>query len=228
MKFFTPLLTLVAAGTIYANGITDLLNNLNKRDNVETECDTREITDCITSPTVNSQEYLCQKIKSDICQKFYADPFGVLPSCKNDTIFSKLFQPIVVNSTKQQYNLICQKDEAGNICPYGEILLKEYSKVLNPISDKQREELLKSTCQSKYCREATYRAFADYDEARRTVKEATPGVIYNPKDNIIYIGKQEVAKYMDTDECKAMSDASTLKISTGFFISIGLLLLSLY
>jgi len=218
MKFITPLLTLVAASTIYAKKVINLL------------CDNevREIDECFQNPTINTLEVVCKIYKSEKCQKFFTDPFSVIPNCKNDELYSVMLQPLITNNLNRQYNLACLKDEVGNPCPYGEILLKEYSHVLNPLTDGQKQEAKKNTCQSNICREATYKAFFDYEAAKKVID----GIMEAddvPQDNSINVGKQEVAKYMDTEECKAMSsDASILRIGAGVFISVGLLLLSLY
>ena len=228
MKFTTPILAFVAASTVCASHIT----KLNKRTNAQCEAEIKVIKECIQTPTLNTLDYMCKKYESEECQKFYADPMSIIPSCKNDTFYTRYFQPLTIGNTKQQFNLVCIKDEAGNQCPFGEFLLKEYSNLANPVSSEQREELRKSSCRSKICREATYKAFFDY-EAAFAVWASLRAEIGVEEDTSVYVGKQEAAKYMDTEECKAMSGASmsgvsTLKIGTGFLISIGLLLLSLY
>ncbi|OUM59384.1 hypothetical protein PIROE2DRAFT_15106 [Piromyces sp. E2] len=235
MKFSTPLLTLVATSTVYSFGIVDVLDNyLIKRDTDTDIIDYR----CHEEMAVVRDDYLCQK--------FYADPFSVIPSCRESPAFSGYFQHVIVDNLKEMFNLICQKDEAGNLCPYGEALLKEYSNTLKPISDKEREELKKKN---------TYKAYINFEKSREAFMEVYSSKnIDNPEDDSIYVGKQEAAYYMDTDECKAMSSdgnksmnsneikatnttenkimnanaesgASTL--NSGFFISLGLLLLSL-
>jgi len=228
MKFITPIL-FVFASTVCANSFNDLFDILEKRDFLGLNCNNEILTikDCFVYPTINTYEQLCPIVESEKCQQLYTDPFKLIPSCQDVPIISTFFQSSLLDDLRHHLNLSCQKDEAGILCPFSEIMLNKISKILNPITVEQYNKAKESTCQSQICREATFNAYSHITTTTKAFENLS--LPFNiPEFDDVVIDKQELANYLDSEECKDMSGASTLNIGFGILISLALLIFSLY
>jgi len=230
MKFFTPVFALFAASAVCANRSEGLINFLQKRDatmdesafqNVSEACinEIKQYKPCLKSPSGKNFDKICQQIKSDECKNFASNPQSLLPSCKDYPQVLEYFSPDLLEENYSVYIFSCTKDEAGNQCPFGNAVANRK----NDFTGSEAEKTMKDTCSSKICREATYEIFKNITDK-----------IYNDSKNLSAVSlidladTEELLDFLDSDECKAMSGSSTFKIGTGIFVSLGLLLLSLY
>jgi len=195
MKFITLILAFIVAFTVYAEDEVDIIYK-------KCQNELQNYSECLTKPKVNIFEQSCSSITSEKCQQFYDNPFKYVPICEKDIITDDLLHPIIMNYVNQGALLACQKDEAGNLCPFADYTLKEYSKIYNPMTDEDMKKAKENTCKSKICREATYKAYVDIQVAR---------AYYDQKIALGHIReeeaalKEEIAKYLNSEECKAMS-----------------------
>lgn len=215
MRFSTFIFALFAASVTYASGTENTMKLFGKNaveidiDNLQgndkkcmTELEPYE--DCIDDPTPSTLDTYCTIFLSDNCQKFYKDPMSFIPNCKGSQLIDENLEGII-KSYVPVYNLACQKDEVGNPCPFSEVVIKTFTF----LNSKELNEKMDNTCRSNICREATLNAFAENTEFSIT-------------------GKKSKHDYLNSDDCKNISGAASLKIGSGILISIGLLLLSLY
>jgi len=270
MKFITPLCALIATTAVYASsdGTWDAYRQCQK--------DLLNYKECLNEPTPNSLDIACPKYQSERCQQFYNDPFKYVPICEKDIVNQHHLHPILMNYMVQGFQLACQKDEAGNSCPFSGPVIRELMNYNNEINYQLSEEEIKKakedTCKSKLCREATYNSFV-YIRIAKNYYDEKIALGHISKETAAL--KEDIAAYLDSDECRAMggdvkqestaeigktntstdgktnastagktnndgkqgktseedkttSDASTLKIINGTFITLGLLLLSLF
>ena len=149
MKFFTSLLTVFAASSVYSHTLNHA--GIFKRGvyNVGPECqqemDTTEEFLCIGSEdklTINTYKTVCPTILSEKCKKFYENPLSYFPKCKNEKDFQPLASPEAVNLLKTMAELKCSTDGDGKICPAAEMVLK--TKNFN-------ENAVMNSCKSKKC-----------------------------------------------------------------------------
>ena len=208
---------------------SDIFTFSDKRDFLGVKCneEIKEIKDCFTYPNIDNYEQLCPTLESEKCKQLFNEPFQLVPNCQDVPFISKFFQSSYLENIKYRFELSCKKDEAGNICPFSEIELNKFSKNKTVLTVEQYNTAKQNTCQSQICREATYNYYAFAGNFTKNFDKATQ-LFTLPEYDSVVIDKKELADYLDSEECKLESGTSTLNISTAFFISIGLLLLSLY
>jgi len=228
MKILTTFLTFLTASAVYANNINGLYRNyLYKRDNStevtidpnEDACEA-ELTkyDCFPYEFYkNNVEQDCKRYTGSECQKIINDYQNYIPSCELSEGTVKFIKSII--------NVVCNsKDTTGNYCPLAETIFKEAGGKVVYYSYSEEKLNKENTCQSDSCRESTldfYKNKASFfiDNSEKITSLDSPELAEI----------KGVIEYYDSKECKAMSsDATTLKIGSGLFISLGLLLLSLY
>jgi len=240
MKFSTPVFALVAASAVYANRSEGLINFLKKREVTFDESALQNVSEacgnemqkyeklCFLTPSGPNSDEICKQILSDECKNFASNAQSLLPSCIDNPQIMEYINSNMYETNYAIYASTCDKDEAGNLCP-----LATYMKdaIENGKSFKLTETELKKfmmdTCSSNSCRKSTYDIFKkvssnldSYENLSMTSGSYSFTDKYNGNNNI---------NYLNSDECKAMaSSGSSLKIGTGLFVSLGLLLLSLY
>ena len=275
MKFFTPVLALVATSTVFSKSILIKRDDYkvieSAFDNVSESCqkDFLPYVKCIERPKLTTYENDCKELQSDECKKFAENPLSLLPNCKNDHVIIESFSSNASKAMFLALNYLCAKDEAGNACPIPKYILNNGMKNINVIDINIPEEkkIVDSSCESASCRDASYNMYKAVLESMDDLENlsTTSGTF---DDNTIAIDKAFI-EHLDSNECKAMiksgninnnnattntgavasneaanngttinnngaannntiSGATTLKISTGLFASLGLLLLTLY
>jgi len=236
MKISTSIFALVASASfVFANNSVSV-NVLNKRElNVSIDnsqlaelndtCKTQLSTymDCLESPSNYDYEKKCPPILGDNCQNFYKDPINLIPGCKDDVVLVEKLQQHI-KSFVPLYNLGCHTDEVGNRCPFSETSLTTSFLFINGT---EFERLTKNTCQSEICRDLTIKAYHKDSAQKLSTFKITIG---KEKDKQSSGKSSQVTftDFLDSSECKYMSGATTLKISSGLLISLGLFLLSFY
>jgi len=236
MKLSTSIFALVAASAVYANSTNSIVNFLKKREvtfdasqlqDISVECynEFLEYAECENYPLPQTYDKVCPIVTGEKCQKYYNDPMSFLPSCKEF--------PAVVETTSVYKSLIpslkffCQKDEAGNHCPLSDEFLASNTDTYVPSTLEEMDKILEATCHSKICREVSYEFSNTAGEMINDIDNLSTYTVTGAENGLR--GLAQMAKYLNSDECKAMSSGATsLKISSGLFISLGLLLLSLY
>ncbi|ORX41569.1 hypothetical protein BCR36DRAFT_375194 [Piromyces finnis] len=140
MKTVTLLVFLSFSVLIYANSINFL--KLLKRDvafdgdtfknSISEEClneyKNSEYNECLPTITLDNFKGECLKIQNEKCQKFYEDPLKYYPICGNFPAFKELYQPNMIKSLLQGYDIYCQTNENGDLCPFSINVYKEISK----------------------------------------------------------------------------------------------------
>ena len=275
MKFFTPVLALVATSAVFSKSILIKRDNYKviegAFDNVSESCqqDFIPYQKCMKKPNLPTYENDCKELESDECKKFAENPLSLLPNCKNDQVIIEAFSSNAFKTIILGFTFICAKDEAGNACPISKYILDTGMNNINVIDINIPEEkkIVDSSCESASCRDASYNMYKAVLESMDDLENlsTTSGTF---DDNTIAIDKAFI-EHLDSNECKAMiksgninnnsattntgavasngsanngtttnndgaannnttSGATTLKISTGLFASLGLLLLTLY
>jgi len=126
------------------------------------------------------------------------------------------------------YSFTCDKDEAGNSCPFSTYLKDVIENGKSSwVTETEFNKFMIDTCSSNTCRKSTHDIF-----------KKVSGVLDNNENSSMTSGSFSFTdknnannniNYLNSDECKAMaSSGSSLKIGTDLFVSLGLLLLSLY
>jgi len=234
MKISTSVVALVA-GASFVFGSNISLNVLERRDlnisigddvqpkiDIGDTCKTQLITfkDCLENPTNTQLEKDCQVFMNDQCQNLFKDPVSQIPGCKDNLEVMEELQ-LYIKSFVPLYQLGCAKDEVGQRCPFSETSLKTSFFMINGT---EFERLTKETCQSDICRDLTIKAYhKDSAQKLSSFKVNIGGDKKNDKP-----AQVSFTEYLDSDECKAMSGATTLKISGGLLLTLALYLLSLY
>jgi len=173
MKFYNVLLTLVAASSVLsfnARGGLYLTDSTEKKhpiyENVSKECQedldkTGIFSNCMDNRvlSVETNEERCKKLSSQLCVKFYENPFAELPNCEKDPIFIQYTN--VIKGINPKKNLYCLYNE-GKLCP---TVNKELSK--GSFGD---EDVLE-TCKLKACTEGLINLFeVSVENAEASVK----------------------------------------------------------
>ena len=248
MKFYNVLLTLVAASSVLsfnAKGGLYLTDSTEKKhpiyENVSKECQedldkTGIFSNCMDNRvlSVETNEERCKKLSSQLCVKFYENPFAELPNCEKDPIFIQYTNTMKgIDPTK---NLYCLYNE-GKLCP---TVNKELSK--GSFGD---EDVLE-TCKLKACTEGLINLFeVSVENAEASVKL---GVLLKQIDEdksemYIRLNKETFGKYLDhlkSSNCTSQakddtatatyvvaeenSSANNIKITSILFTTIGLAL----
>jgi len=155
------------------------------------------------------------------------------------------FSSKILEGTYSPYTLICAMDEAGKPCPLADDFTNSVLKNKNSLTGTQVEKDLMDTCLSNVCKVATHDALQIFTSTSVDDIKDLSTIVGSINFNISRT--QSLIDFLNSDECKAIasggaadasaangnasdaiSGSSTLKISTGLFISLGLLLLSFY
>jgi len=112
-----------------------------------------EYKDCISELTINNYKNVCSKINSDKCQKFYNNPLEFYSIWRENSNFVEMFQSSLIKSLKLSYQMSCQTDENGNLCPFA----------LTSIRREGNSNILNDTCKSKLCTESAINIYKNYD-----------------------------------------------------------------
>ncbi|OUM58088.1 hypothetical protein PIROE2DRAFT_16735 [Piromyces sp. E2] len=238
MKFGISTLTvLYLASAVLANHISVINGLLNKReihvynDAAETlnennpfgstlndDCtkDLEPYKDCLIIPSIDTHKKDCETITSERCKNFLSNPKSVIPNCEveieGETIEDS-FKYIMI-----LYDIICIRDDKGNICPMSQRLLYEYTDPNPlPMTEEKSNQLMNATCQSEKCRKSSYDAInslMNYDIIGQL--ELDPYEIYSMK---------ELTNALNSKECLSQSSSATSqKIVNGLLVTMILFL----
>jgi len=209
MKFITSLFAFIVASAIYTKVSAvdaEYLASIKCQNELE------KYLECLTNPKIYTVEQVCPKIQSERCQQFYNDPLNYVTTCKEDPFTTKMLNPIIMNNINNFNLLACQKDEAGNPCPFSELTIMEFSDLDDkPMTDEELKKAKENTCKSKICRDVTYKAYSNIRAAKEYFdKEIAIGNVKGTK----LAQREEIAKYLDSEECKAMSNSNVNQENT--------------
>jgi hypothetical protein len=240
-------------------------------ENISEACQTEfsKYEKCFTKPTEKNYSSVCTTINSAECKNFVADPKSALPSCLDQDVMMEMLDPKVLEGSYLAYEFFCANDESGNPCPFSSLFINNNSETIKNLPQDESYYVLKSTCESAICREATYNMYkvllgttVDAYENLSTTSGSFDAKTIN--------GDEQLIAFLNSDECRSMaktntattntgatnnnanaasgaannntnaasgaannnanatSGATNLKVTTGLFVSLGLLLLSFY
>ncbi|KAG4104901.1 hypothetical protein H8356DRAFT_1635175 [Neocallimastix lanati (nom. inval.)] len=157
----------------------------------------------------------CALLNSDRCQKFFKDPLGIIPNCKDYEEIQNTGFEENVKGVGLQLSLSCLYDEYENICPISKAFAS---------GKELTEEDFKANCESKICTEETLKFITDLPEIYKDLDSSVSPI---KKSDL-----NSVANYFKSEECAKILNSSgaysTYKVGTTFIVSLGVLLLSLY
>jgi len=234
MKFANLCIMLLFSIFTYANSINYF--NLVKRkveysedaflNSLSPECKEQYVNseyyiECEPDIQLSNYKDICSKVNSEKCQTYYENPLNYYPLCKENSEFSKLYQPILLKSMKQSYDLICQTDEEGNLCPFS----------IHTITKTGGIEVLYDQCKSKKCTDALINTYknVDLDQllAFEELSSTSGNVSYNELNsmkNIVAVLESNTCKEV---QAKATSDAITTANNNSLIILLCFLLILL-
>jgi len=233
MKCFTLLLILIAAVSSYASSINfsklikrnisfdeeSFLNSLSKECREEYE-NSEYYKDCESSLTLTNYKKVCSDIKSEKCHNYFNDPLKYYPSCKGNSAFEEMYQPLMVKTQIQYYELTCQTDENGDLCPFS----------LSLITKQSGSGVLQEQCKSKKCTESLHEIVKDFKVEQFGAAEEqsfSTGSFSFDELNVM----KDIASILESAECKsahAMSSGTISNVkSTIWFIVLSLFTLLL-
>jgi len=233
MKFFSVIFAGFFASSCYANSIN--IPNLLKRgvnfdpsafsNSLSKECieeqTNSEFNECLTTININNYKQICNNIKTEKCQKFLDNPLEFFPICKQSPEFAELFQPTLVKTLKTAFEVSCQTDENGDLCPLA----------LMTIRQEAAPEALDDTCKSKVCTESAINSYKkiDIDQMASYENLSTTGGSYSYQElNSI----KKILSKLESNECKAQYESNSSSITTstklGTSLLIAVLLLSFF
>jgi len=185
-----------------------------------------EHNECLNLITVDNYKQMCSSYKTEKCQNFYKNPLDYFPKCKDVPKIKEIYQPIIMENLKLSYELECQIDEEGNLCPMA----------LSLILQNGGYEVLEDTCKSKICSDSAIKVLKninlDQFSALENLSSTNGSFSYNEITSM-----KKVANFLESDECKYKqvkntnnskqdtSNASYVKINKSLLISLILLLL---
>ncbi|ORX78347.1 hypothetical protein BCR32DRAFT_328575 [Anaeromyces robustus] len=204
MKFFKPILSLFTASLVYSA--------TTNKDQLIQKCKTelKEYSSCIFDyKKIASSELdsYCNIFKSSKCQKFISSPKSYTPSCFSLSDDVRVEDIILLSYKKDLMNMICQKDEKGNKCPYSDIFFNE-SKVSNVSYVK---DIVTKNCNSYACTNAYINLLKTQISTGKDGLDVKYGL-----SKIDVYSLQEMLKYISSSKClgKAQKSTSTTKKST--------------
>ncbi|ORX42846.1 hypothetical protein BCR36DRAFT_305742 [Piromyces finnis] len=237
MKTVTLLVFLGFSVLIYANSINFL--KLLKRDvtfdgdtfknSISEEClneyKNSEYNECLPTITLDNFKGECLKIQNEKCQKFYEDPLKYYPICGNFPAFKELYQPNMIKSLLQGYDIYCQTNENGDLCPFS----------INVITKNDNIEILNEQCKSKKCTESLLKVYKEISKDQYTAYENSSFTSGNYSDQDLN-ELNHIISTLESKQCKSShvsndnetSDSISIKINNILLISLSLLLLIFY
>jgi len=205
MKYITLLLVLIVTTLSYANSIIfsklikrnvsfdeeSFLNSLSKECREEYE-NSEYYKDCEPSLDLSNYKTICSNVKSEKCQNYFKDPLKYYPTCKENPVFEKMYQPIMIKSIIQSYDIACQTDENGNLCPFSSRL----------VSKQNGSGVLQEQCKSKKCTESLLEIVKDFNVEQFGALEEqsyTTGSYSFDELNTM----KDIASILESAECKS-------------------------
>jgi len=179
--------------------------------------------ECLEKITTSNYKQVCSTLKTEKCQKFYTNPLDYFPICKNEPQFVELFQPAIMETVKLSFELKCQTDEEGNLCPFA----------LSAILKGDGSTVLDDTCKSKICTDSTIKVYQSVNLEQISAYEnlsSTSGRYSYDEINSF----KRLVKMLESDECRSQhvtnvsnvtSNASYININSSLLIFLILLLL---
>jgi len=232
MNLKTITVLLATLSTITANRliISSLLNKRDTSDTLYTDLegiDEKCIQDysqyaiCFSDFIRDNYEEKCSETTQIKCNKFFKNPLSFLPNCSNTPEIEEYINPEILPFASSLYNLSCQKDEAGNICPVSELGMEINDNPYGSLSPQANSRFLDDICKSKSCKEATIDAYSKLLEL-----QDKPDII-NELESYSAEANKKILQYLNSNECKAMTNGVEPHFKNILLIPLSLLLLLL-
>eukprot|EP00833_Pecoramyces_ruminatium_P010977 jgi/Orpsp1_1/1185009/evm.model.c7180000091935.1 len=109
----------------------------------------------MTQVTLKNYKETCLSFKSEKCQNFYKDPLKYFPICGDNPEIKQQYHPILLETAQLLYELKCQTDEKGELCPTA------LSSILH---GNNNIFVLDDTCKSKICTESAIKIYKSFDK----------------------------------------------------------------
>jgi hypothetical protein len=194
-------------------------NNISEECKIESK--NSEYNECLPKITLDNYRINCLNIKSEKCQEFYKNPLNYYPICKNIPDFSNLFQPSMIKSMLQGYDIYCQTNENGDLCPFS----------INVLLKKDNIDILNDQCKSKKCTESLLKIYKDITIDQYTTFENQSVTTGNYSEQELNEAKEIISK-LESNECKSSyefsnnsSDSTIVKYNNILLILMLILLL---
>jgi len=228
MYFFYFYFCLIIVISSYAHFI-NIKRNISYDENafwegISKECieeqNNTEYNECMTKMNITNYKRICSNYKTEKCQKFYNNPLDYFPVCKNEPKIQELYQPALLEGLKLAYQLECQLDEEGNLCPMA----------LSSILNDSGFDVLDDTCKSKSCTDSAikvYKGFSlDQISKYEDLSMTNGSFSYNEIASI-----KKLVETLESNECRSQhvtSNANYIQTNTSFVISLVILLILLF
>ncbi|ORX84595.1 hypothetical protein BCR32DRAFT_325849 [Anaeromyces robustus] len=137
----------------------------------------------------------CNVLTSKKCKKFYEKPNDYLDKCDDDT------KEVYLEGVKKIVELkkySCTQDGGGNYCPIISLAMTNDSKTIKALTSEEEDNIIKSTCKSKYCTEALRDFIIQYKN--------------------YFTDTKKILEYLNSEECTKENDAKSLSIISGSLI----------
>jgi len=224
---------LIISFSSYANSVNFLRRDIASydeetlRNSLSEECRTEyensEYLKCTPALTLTNYKDSCTEFKSEKCQNFFKDPLKYYPICKNSPNFAELYQPMIIKTILQTYDVLCQTDENDELCPFS----------LNLMKSSNGNGVWKDQCKSKKCTESLLKVYKNISlEQYGAIEDSsytTGSYSYQELE-----AKKELVSLLESKECQDLhitdsninssSDSITIKISNILLINLSLLL----
>jgi len=173
------------------------------------EYENSEYNECMPTITLSNYKNACSEVISKKCKNFFIDPLSYYPICKNNPVFNEMYQPIMIKTLIQAYDIYCQTDENGDLCPYS----------LYAITKSGGNEALHDQCKSKKCTESLLKINKDLNIDQYAAFESNDAVngSYSYEE---LNAKNDIISVLESDECQSShvtSDAVTVKLTNKFY-----------
>jgi len=232
MKFITLLIVLIMTFLACANSVNTL--NILKREvtyddeafknNLSKECkeelEKSEYAECEPIITLTNYKNACSALNSEKCQNYFKDPLNYYPICKSNPVFNELYQPNILKSLIQLYDIYCQTNENNELCPYS----------LFALTKSGGNDALRDQCKSKKCTDSLLKVYKDMSIDQYASFENTTYATGNYNYEEI-TAMNDVISALESDDCKSQhvtSNTIAIKINTIPLISLSLLLLLIF
>jgi len=208
MKIITLLFILVVSASSFANPINFFRKSVSIdseetfKSSLSEECrieyENSEYNICMPVITFTNYKDTCANIKTEKCQNFYNDPLKYYPICKDIPKFTELYEPNIIKTALQSYDVFCQTNENGDLCPYSLSLMTK-------VGD---STVLQDQCKSKKCTESLLKVYKDInlDQYASLENSSYSTGSYSPQE---LNAKNNLISILESDECKSLHVENT-------------------
>ncbi|OUM62504.1 hypothetical protein PIROE2DRAFT_61860 [Piromyces sp. E2] len=171
MRLSINILALISATTVFADYLTDVLNNFDISAISDCKNALDEYRECqidtlnLDSVGANIDNF-CNIFATEKCQSFYKQGIARIPACQN--ISKEIFTPgqLLTDMIYSFLKLGCSKDENGNYCPLaGQKIISNAE-----MSEEQLMNLVNESCKSKQCHTIVSNTFTGVENVELLTK----------------------------------------------------------